>query len=275
METQAMIMITGGSGQLSTLVAQKAATAGLPFVTGSSTVSDGAPDRRRIDFDDPATLDFSGVSTLFLVSAGYAEDDVVMARHENAIAAADAQGVKHLIYTSLSATGDHLAFALAHRWTERRLRQSGLSWTVLRNGLYAELIGTLAAPVDGAIRAPFGSALISPVAREDLAEAAIAVLAAPEQHADTVYELAGKDSWSVADLAERMGIPYAPAALETTRQSLSSMPLLPFQPPMLMSIYAAAAAGFLESRSTDLGKLLQTAPRDTLALAAAAIRSGT
>ena len=270
-----MIMITGGSGQLSTLVAQKAAAAGLPFVTGSSAISDSAPDRRRTYFDDPATLDFSGVSTLFLVSAGYAEDDVVMARHENAIAAAEAQGVKHLIYTSLSATGDHLAFALAHRWTERRLRQSGLSWTVLRNGLYAELIGTLAAPVDGVIRAPFGSALISPVAREDLAEAAIAVLAAPEQHADTVYELAGKDSWSVADLAERMGIPYAPAALETTRQSLSSMPLLPFQPPMLMSIYAAAAAGFLESRSTDLGKLLQTAPRDTLALAAAAIRSGT
>jgi len=44
------------------------------------------------------------------------------------------------------------------RWTERRLQQSNLSWTILSNGLYAELIGAFAAPVEGVIRTPFGKA---------------------------------------------------------------------------------------------------------------------
>ncbi|HCB56651.1 MAG TPA: NmrA family transcriptional regulator, partial [Arthrobacter bacterium] len=61
-----------------------------------------------LDFDDPGTLDFTGVHTLVLVSAGTAEDDVVINRHENAITAAERDGVRHIVYTSLADDGDHL-----------------------------------------------------------------------------------------------------------------------------------------------------------------------
>ncbi|THV24044.1 NAD(P)H-binding protein [Peteryoungia ipomoeae] len=265
-----MILLTGGSGQLSSLIAQRARAAALDIRIGSRRADETDESRRRVDFDDPHTLDFRGIDTLMMISAGYAEDDVVIRRHDAVIAAAIQSGVRHVVYTSLSGSGDHLAFALAHRWTEKRLKGSVLHWTILRNGLYAELIGALAAPVDGEIRAPFGTAPISPVAREDLADAAMEVLKAPAAHAGRTYELSGVKAWSVADLAEALGASYRPSSLEAARASLANAPLKPFQPPMLMSIYSSAAAGFLQTPSTDLPALLLAPPRETLAIAAAA-----
>lgn len=45
-------------------------------------------------------MGFTGVDTLVLVSAGTAEDDVVIRRHDNAIRAAEHDGVGHIVYTS-------------------------------------------------------------------------------------------------------------------------------------------------------------------------------
>lgn len=264
-----MILLTGGSGQLSTLIARGACIAGLNILIGSHTATETDLTRRRVDFDDPNSLNFTDVETLLLVSAGYAEDDVVIRRHDAVIDAAIRSGIRHVVYTSLSGTGDHLAFSLAHRWTENRLKSSGLGWTILRNGLYAELIGALAAPVDGVIRAPFGAALLSPVAREDLADAAVTVLKDPGAHLGVTYELSGSDAWTIPDLADALGAPYRPASLEETRVSLASAPIKPFQPPMLMSIYSAASAGFLQARKTDLDRLLAAPPRQTLPIAVA------
>lgn len=263
-----MLLLTGGSGQLSSLIAQCAMDAGLNILIGSRHAPEkSSPNRRRVDFDEPQSLDFRDVETLFMISAGYAEDDVVIRRHDAVIAAAIRSGVRHVIYTSLSGTGDHLAFSLAHRWTEKRLKECGLDWTILRNGLYAELIGALAAPVDGVVRAPFGTALLSPVARQDLADAALTVLQDPSAHVGEIYELSGTEAWSLSDMAAVLGLPYQPWSLEQARASLANAPLKPFQPPMLMSIYSSAAAGFLHSGRTDLPALMTARPRPTLPIA--------
>lgn len=257
-----MILITGASGQLSSLVANGARAAGLPVLTASrSSAAD-----RPMDFDRPETLDFSGISTLFLLSAGYAEDDVVIQRHGAVLDAARRHGVGHVVYTSLSRASDHLGFALAHRWTEQAIQSSGLAWTILRNGLYAELIGMLAAPQQGCITVPFGDQLISAVARADLADAALAVLNDPAAHRARLYELSGTTPFSVPDLARRLGVSYEPTSLAEERARLSALPLLPFQPAMLLSISSAAAAGFLKADTSDLIELLPE-PRDALAVA--------
>ncbi|RWX81341.1 NmrA family transcriptional regulator [Neorhizobium lilium] len=257
-----MILITGASGQLSSLVAQGAKEAGLSVETASRS-----PDAdRTMNFDQPETLDFSGISTLFLLSAGYAEDDIVIRRHEAVLAAARRQGVTHIIYTSLSAASDHLGFALAHRWTERAVIESGLKWTILRNGLYAELIGMLAAPRKGRITAPFGTAPISAVARADLADAAVKVLSTPSAHEGMTYELSGVTPFSVPQLAQRLGVAYEPTSLSDERERLSALPLLPFQAPMLLSISSAAMAGFLRSDTSHLTALVPQ-PRDALSVA--------
>lgn len=257
-----MILITGASGHLSSLIAKKAREVGLEFITAGRALGSN----RQIDFDQPTTLDFTDVDTLLLISAGYAEDDVVMRRHGNVIAAARAQGVNHIIYTSLTYASDHLGFALAHRWTEQKLRESGMAWTILRNGLYAELIGSLATPHEGRIAAPFGSAGISAVAREDLAEAAVAVLRDAAAHVNTCYELSGIKPFSIPELAQNIGVHYEPTSLAVERARLDKLQLLPFQLPMIMSIYASAMAGFLETASSDLMTLVSH-PKDALAIA--------
>ncbi|GAA2714623.1 MULTISPECIES: NAD(P)H-binding protein [Streptomyces] len=142
-----MILVSGAGGALGRLVAGE--LAGEPavhdgVVLGTRTPRSAA--ERRVDFDDPSSLDFTGIDTLVLISAGYGEDDVVIARHDAAIGAAEQAGVRHVVYTSLSGDGDHLPYALAHRWTERRLQGSRLDWTILRNGLYAEFLAGIAAP---------------------------------------------------------------------------------------------------------------------------------
>ena len=43
---------------------------------------------------------------------------------ENVVAAAERDGVQHLFYTGVATDGDHLGFALAHRWTEQRIQGS-------------------------------------------------------------------------------------------------------------------------------------------------------
>lgn len=269
-----MLMITGATGALGSLITARVADRD-DVVIGSRNP---APGGRRVDFDDPASLDFTGVDTLLVISAGAAEDDVVVARHEAVISAAEKAGVGHLVYTSLSGDGDHLTYALAHRWTERRLRGSSLHWTVLRNGLYAEFLAAVAAPgPDGTIAAPLGDGRLAAVAREDLAEAAVRVATDPVAHRGRTYELVGEHTLGGADLAAAVGGSYEPGTLAATREALTAAgQALPFQVPMLMSTYSAIAGGFLDGTGVEdrgaLRTLLGRAPRPAIEAYTAAVR---
>ncbi len=261
-----MILVTGAGGALGRLVAGELAGRD-DVVLGSRTPR--AAGERRADFDDPGSLDFTGVDTVLLISAGYGEDDVVVARHDAAISAAEKAGVRHVVYTSLSGDGDHLPYALAHRWTERRLRRSPSAWTVLRNGLYAEFLADIATPgPDGTITAPLGEGRLAAVARADLAAVAARVVSAPEEHAGKVYELVGEQALGGAELAGAVGGAYAPATLGATREAIiAGGAALPYQVPMLVGTYSAIAGGFLDGSGVETGALrglLGRAPRSAL-----------
>ncbi len=258
-------MVTGANGQLASLMLDELRTRGVTVVGGSRAAGDGL---RRLDFDDPASLDLTGVSTLVLVSAGYAEDDRVIARHGAAVDAAVRDGVTHIVYTSLTGAGDHLGFALAHRATERLVRASGLGWTILRNGLYAELFGALLAWTPDGLESAFGTGALSAVARADLAAAAAAVAADPAPHAARTYDLVG-DPISADDVAGRLGVTHRTISLgEYRARLLADGALLPFQPPMMVSIATGVRHGFLDDTGDDLAGLLGGALTDPLAVAA-------
>lgn len=265
-----MILVTGASGQLASAILEHLSRLGGQAVGATRSVARSPGAYRAMDFDHPDTLTFVGVDTLVLVSAGTAEDDVVIQRHENAVAAAERDGVQHIVYTSLAQDADHLGFALAHRWTERRLEAGTVPWTVLRNGLYAELIGQLLAPRDGVITAPFGAGGVAAVARQDLSEAAAIIAQAPEKHRQRIYNLVGSTVITGQDVARQMGADYRPGTLAGLRNVLDSAGLLPFQPAMLISIHSAASHGFLECTDSDIAEILGRPPLDPLTVAVAA-----
>lgn len=270
-----MILVTGATGALGTLIAELLADRD-DAVLGTRDPQQLQPvlPVRRIDFDDPGTLvtGFNGVDVLLLISAGYGEDDIVIARHCAAIDAAEKAGVRHIVYTSLTADGDHLPYALPHRWTERRLQESTVDWTILRNGLYAELLGGLAAPTaDGRITAPLGEGRLAAVARADLADAAVRVMVKAPDHAGRIYELVGEQPIGGTDLACAHGshVTYEPETLAQARARIAASGAEPFQVPMLVGTYSAIAAGFMSRTGGDLRQLLGRAPHSPLAAALA------
>jgi uncharacterized protein YbjT (DUF2867 family) len=291
-----MILVTGVSGALGGLIFNGLSAVDGVTVVGGTRSGDGRT-TRRIDFDDPATLTngFTGVDVLVFVSAGYAEDDVVLARHGAVVDAAAAAGVRHVIYTSLAGSGNSLTIALPHRWTEARLAAAPFAVTILRNGLYTEVPVGLAAmaaesvTTTGIFAAPFGTGRVSVVAREDLAEVAVRVATesmqdletgGPGRHADQTYELEGVEAIGGDDIAEALTnalertVEYRTVPLADTRTALASSGLRPYQIDHTISLFSNINAGLLEAERTDLTTLLPTAPRPVRDLIIKAVRAG-
>ncbi len=97
---------------------------------------------RTGDYSDPASLAtaFKGVETLLLISSGSMENRVQ--QHINAIDAAKANGVKHIIYTSVLRSNPDTKFTVGvdHYHTEEHLKKSGIGYTFFRNTFYTEML---------------------------------------------------------------------------------------------------------------------------------------
>lgn len=206
-----MIVVTGASGQLGRLVIEallKKLPAGeiVAAVRNPENVADLAArgvQVRQADYDQPASLvvAFKGADKLLLISAS--EVGRRVPQHRAVIDAAKAAGVGLLAYTSLlHADTSALPLAAEHQETESLIRASGLAAVILRNGWYTEnyTAGIPAALQYGVVLGSAKQGRIASAARADFAEAAAAVLT-QENQAGRIYELAGDESYTLAELA--------------------------------------------------------------------------
>lgn len=206
-----MIAVTGATGQLGRLVIE----ALLKTVPANQIVAAvRSPEKaqdlakqglvvRQADYSQPATLQaaFQGVSKLLLISSS--EVGQRAAQHQAVIDAAKAAGVELIAYTSLlHAETSPLLLGEEHRQTEAALQQSGLPFVLLRNGWYSENYAASIAPAlaHGAFIGAAKNGRIASAARADYALAAATVLQLDGQ-AGKVYELAGDDSYTLAEFA--------------------------------------------------------------------------
>lgn len=202
--TMTKIAITGATGQLGRLAiaALKATGHSVVALTRSpEKATDLGVEVRAFDYTQIAPGALSDVGTLVLISSNDFNDRA--GQHRNVIAAAKAAGVGRVIYTSiLKGDASPMLLAADHIATEAALKDSGLAFTLLRNGWYTEnYTGSLAAALQyGAMIGSAGEGLISSASRADYAQA-IAVTAAGQDHAGKVYELAGDTAYRLADLA--------------------------------------------------------------------------
>jgi NAD(P)H dehydrogenase (quinone) len=215
------IAITGATGQLGQLVINKLknkvpADNIVALVRSLTKAANLGIEAREADYDKPATLEtaLKGIDTLLLISGS--EVGKRAAQHQNVIDAAKKIGVKWIIYTSLlHANTSSISLAAEHLATEAALENSGIPFTLLRNGWYTEnytgsIVGAIAG---GAFIGSAGEGKISSAARADFADAAVAVLTG-EGHEGKIYELAGDEHWTLSDLAAEVShqagknIPY-------------------------------------------------------------------
>ena len=156
-------------------------------------------DLRIGDYDDVDAMvkAFTGIEKLLLVSSSDRGAIENRTKYQiNAITAAKEANVKHITYTSFIRKEGHEKSAIAgfqnpHLATEKFLKNSGLTYTILQNGIYQEMIFAFAGEKVAETHTIFFPAKQGKagwVLREELVEAAAQVLTT-EGHKNKTYIL--------------------------------------------------------------------------------------
>jgi NAD(P)H dehydrogenase (quinone) len=250
------LALTGSTGRLGGLVAvQLADLDPLLLVRDPSRAPAGRV--RQSTYDHPGSLE--GVTTLLMVSAAEHVDRV--GQHRSMIDAAAAAGVEHVVYTSFLSAAPEATFTLArdHWATEEHLRASGMSWTFLRDQMYADMIPLFA--TNGVIWGPAGTGRFAPVWIRDVADVAALVLRDPLAHKGRTYELTGPETFTMGELAQlltRFGQPtaFVDETLEQAYASRSHYGEPDWQVEAWVSTYTAVKDGSLDKVTNDVQDLL-------------------
>ncbi|WP_410920227.1 SDR family oxidoreductase [Proteus mirabilis] len=209
-----MIAITGATGLLGqhvienllqTVPANQIVAFARDVKKGSSLSQKGVL-VRQADYNDKASLitALQGVDKLLLISSSEVGKRTI--QHRNVIEAAKSADVQFIAYTSiLHADRSPLSLHVEHVETEKMLADSGISYTLLRNGWYTEnyLASVPAALEHGIFLGAAGDGKIASATRADYALAAARVIS-EEGHIGKVYELAGDEAWTLEQLAKEL-----------------------------------------------------------------------
>lgn len=198
-----MIFVSGANGQFARAVVRNvlANAPASSLVVGSRDVGTAfarelaalGAQVRLADFNRPDLMRgaLEGV-TKALLTPTYDTNDKRLRQNLNALEAAQAAGVRHVVYASfLRAESQRVEHSrLVHFPTEKAIRASGLGFTILRHALYADiLVGDLQETLStGVLRRASGKARCAYIAREDLGESAARILIRDEPSGLTYTE---------------------------------------------------------------------------------------
>ncbi|TNS19624.1 NAD(P)H:quinone oxidoreductase [Escherichia coli] len=267
-----MIAITGATGQLGHYVIESLMKT-VPASQIVAIVRNPAKAQalaaqgitvRQADYGDEAALTsaLQGVEKLLLISSS--EVGQRAPQHRNVINAAKAAGVKFIAYTSLlHADTSPLGLADEHIETEKMLADSGIVYTLLRNGWYSEnYLASAPAALEHGV-------FIASATRADYAAAAARVIS-EAGHEGKVYELAGDSAWTLTQLAAELTkqsgkqVTYQNLSEADFAAALKSVGLPDGLADMLADSDVGASKGGLFDDSKTLSKLIGH-PTTTLA----------
>lgn len=211
------ILITGATGQLgkevvNALLKKTDAGAISVLVRDAAKAEDlkaKGIDIRTGSYDDEASLvkAFKGIDTLYFVSGS----DIAnrSQQHQNVVKAAKEAQVKHVVYTSFqrrneTASSPIAAVSAGHLAAEEALKKSGLTYTILKHGLYMDMLPIFMGDKlleTGVIYQPAGEGKTAYTTRKDFAEAGAAILTG-SGHENKVYEAYSGKAYSYPEIAK-------------------------------------------------------------------------
>ncbi|MGB7394273.1 MAG: SDR family oxidoreductase [Pricia sp.] len=227
------IAVTSASGQLgSAIVKQLIQEIGNNNVIGIARTPEKAEhlgiEIHKGDYNNRKDFDkaLQNADAVLLVS-GMDKPEKRIQQHRNVIEAAKANGVQKIVYTSITGDEHKTAFSpvvKSNRQTEDDVHESGLQWTIGRNGIYIEpdleYIDTYVK--EGEIRNCAGNGKCAYTSRPELAHA-YAQMLLDDKHNGQVYNLGGKPI-TQAELADTINqvydtdLSYNPVSVEAYAQ---------------------------------------------------------
>jgi NAD(P)H dehydrogenase (quinone) len=247
-------------------------------------VERAAPSRRRIGHTDiegdlggrvasrlaeqgaEAVSELADVEVVFLVPVRERADRAAV--HAAAVDRAVAAGVGHIVYLSFINTSADATFTFSrdHFATEQHIRGSGVGFTFLRAGPFHEVAHYLLGD-DDVIRGPAGKGRVSFVGKDDVADAAVAVLLDAAAHTGATYTLTGPSTVSMDELAALFTrvsgrrVSYVEETVEAAYESRADSGEPQWQLDGWVSTYLQIAEGRLDLVTDDLEHLTGRAPR--------------
>lgn len=263
------IGVTGASGKLGHLVLSEltkriesrevVALARSPEKVAVDNIEVRAFDYEKESMLCPA---LEGVNTLVLVSS---TGPGRVVQHRNVIQAAQAAGVKHIVYTGVLHT-DTSTWALAkdHKVAEADLQDAAMPVSVMRHSIYSEIyIPRIAEAVrTGSYIGSVGPGRTASASRADLAEALAIVAIAPAPQGLVIHEMAGDEAWTMEDLAvetsRQIGraITYRDLSPEAHLAELVGQGIPENRAALSVSLDAAMRQGSVDDDSHELSRIL-------------------
>lgn len=276
------LLVTGASGKLGKhtveILLQNGVAASDIIATtrDPSKLADFAAkgvDVRKADFDDDtATLaeSFKGADRLALISTDALDGtDKRLKQQTNAVEAAKAAGVKHIIYTSMPnpVPESKIVFAGDHRGTEEAVKASGLSYTIVRVNWYQEnlFMSLPNALKSGQWFTSAGEGRTGYIAHGDVA-AALAAAVASDETANATYTITGPEALSNPQIgalaSEILGKPLTVINLtdEQLAEGMKSAGVPEFMLPLLIGFEANTREGGVDVVTGDFEKLTGKKP---------------
>ncbi|MCA6226606.1 NmrA family NAD(P)-binding protein [Phenylobacterium sp.] len=267
------ILVTGAAGNIGAeivkrLQARKADFAVMTHASGG--VPAGAGETQG-DFLDPASLRraFEGVDTLFLLFPLVPEMPRMAA---NAVAAAKAAGVRHIVRSSGAGAdaASPAAIAKVHGEIDALIRNSGIPFTLLLPTSFMQnLVNFYGAAIrDGALYAPRGDGATAVIDVRDIADVAVEVLTDPAAHAGQSYTLTGPedltDAQMVSAIARQIGrdVRYVDVPEAAAVDSLTRMGSPPQVIEWLMSLNHVIKQGWAAGVSPVVETITGRPPRN-------------
>ncbi|WP_369033554.1 NAD(P)H-binding protein [Streptomyces adonidis] len=213
------------------------------------------------DYNEPETFDgVIAAGDKVLLISGNEFDKGRVGQHKVVLEAAKAAGAALLAYTSAPGT---LTAALAddHKGTEAAILESGVPYSLLRNGWYNEnYTEQLAVALEHGVTQAAGEGKVASASRADYAAAAVAVLTG-EGHENSTYELSGDTAWSFAEYAAEISkqsgkdVPYNAVSVEVFTGILVGAGLPEGLAAILAGVDASIEQGQLAGTPGDLSRL--------------------
>lgn len=275
-----MILITGATGHFGKATINFLLKKGVPANEISALVRDPSKAEeltekgislRTGDYRNYSSLveAFRGVDKLLLISSSDLEDR--SSQHINAVRAAKEAGVNYIVYTSFQRKNEVNSpiqfISEAHLVAEKEIRDSGITYTILQNGLYADILPWFLGEkvFETGIFLPGGNGKAAFTVREEMAEAAANVLIG-EGHDNKVYATATNETNSFAHVAAILSdlvgkkVGYTDAPLDVFKETLGKAGVPEVVISMFSGFSQAIAQGEFDFENNDLEKLLNRKP---------------